>query len=273
MFNFLIPSCIKNEIHERQLLRCINSIRKFHIKNIIYIINDSDNEMDIKYDNINNIYKNIVIIKSKYRYRGELLCFEFMLNNDDNHNYFIIHDSMILCEPLVNIETIQNIKFLWHFTNHIIQWDSTIEEMSEYNIENNIVSHTDLLKHVINKDYYMNVDFQNFAIDYLNNKIKWCGCMGLCCITNKNTMQYMNNIIPFVEIFLSKSTRRNRVINESIFSIICHYIYNYIDFSNSYDGLYYDGITINKNANMPVEEDNLYYICKNKYIGKISFLR
>jgi hypothetical protein len=273
MFNFLIPSCIKNEIHERQLIRCINSIRNFHNENVIYIINDSDDEMDIKYDNIKNKYNNIIIIKSTYRCRGELLCFKFILENNEDDNYFIMHDSMLLIEPLVNIETIKDVKFLWHFTNHRIHWDSIVEEKNVYNIKNNIVSHTDLLKHVIERDYYMNVNFQKFAINYLNNKIKWCGCMGLCCITNKNTIQYMNSIIPFIEIFLSESTRRNRVVNESIFSIICHYIYNYIDFSNSYDGLYYDGITINKNANIPIGSDNLYYVCKNKYIGKISFLR
>ncbi len=273
MFRFLIPSCIRNEQHERQLLRCINSIRKFHPENVIYIINDSDDELDTKYATIENKYSNIIIIKSKYRGRGELLCFKFILENNDDGNYFVMHDSMLLNEPLVNVESIDKIKFLWHFTNHIIHWDTIIEEKNEYNITNKIVSHTDLLKHVIKRDYDMNQHFQNFAINYLNFKTKWCGCMGLCCITNKNTIQYMNSIVPFVEIFLSHSTRRNRVVNESIFSIICHYIYNHIDFSNSYDGLYYNGITQQNHAKMPVGSDNLYYVCKNKYIGKISFLR
>ena len=40
MYNFLIPSCIKNEIHEKQLERCISSIRYFHDKNIIYMKNN-----------------------------------------------------------------------------------------------------------------------------------------------------------------------------------------------------------------------------------------
>jgi hypothetical protein len=271
--NFLIPSCIRNRLHERQLLRCIDSVRLFHIENTIYIINDSNNENDIIYKNISEKYNNVVIIKSNYHYRGELLCFKFILENNDNKNYFILHDSMLLLEPLVNIECVNKIQFLWHFTNHRIQWDTIIEETNNYNINNNIISHTDLLKHIVTRDYHMNKEFQNYAIKCLNDKTKWVGCMGLCCITNKSTINQMNNIIPFIEIFLQYSDRRNRVVNESIFSIICHYIYNDIDFEKSYDGLYYDGIHINENSNLPVGSDNLFYVCKNKYIGKISFLR
>lgn len=273
MFNFIIPSCVKNYLHSNQLFRCINSIRRFHLENIIYIINDSDDDMDYLYNDITSKYNNIFIIKSQYRNRGELLCLKFILDNDNNENYIVMHDSMLLLEPLINIESIKNIKFLWSFTNHILHWDNIIEDRTYYNITNNIYTHTDLLKDTIIKDYNMNSEFQKFAIDCLINKNKWCGCMGLCYITNKKTIKKMNDSLPFVEIFLKKNDRRNRVVNESIFSIICHFFYKEENFYNSYDGLYYDGVNNPNNSNVSLGEDNLFFVCKNKYIGKISFLR
>lgn len=267
MFSFLIPSCLRNDIHKKQLERCIDSIRQFHDEKI-YIINDSDD--DLYYNEIGEKY-NTIVVKSLHRGCAEKTCFKFISENSCFNNYFIMHDSMILLEKLENVEMITNIKFLWHFTNHRIHWDNIIEERTEYNIKNNIVTHTDLLKHHIMRDY--DTEFQLFAIDYLNNKDKWCGCMGFCCITNKKTILHMNSIVPFVEIFLKSSDRRNRVVNESIFSILCHFIFRETNFTDSYDGLYYDGITINIYHGQPTGFDNLRWNNKNKYIGKISFLR
>jgi hypothetical protein len=278
MFIFLVPSCIRNEIHAKQLERCINSIRYFHRENTIYIINDSDDEKDIIYTNVSEKYNNIIIIKSEYRGAGETNCFKFILENEkevSEKNYFIMHDSMLLNEKLINIDCINNIQFLWHFTNHIIDWDNIVEEKTDYNIINNIKSHTDLLRHHIIRDYSCNAKFKNFALDLLENKNKWCGCMGFCCITNKKTIKYMNNIVPFIDNFLQSTNRnrRNRIVNESLFSIICHFIYQDINFKDSYDGLYYDGIQINSYATKPCGFDNLQYLGRNKYISKISFSR
>ena len=278
MYNFLIPSCIKNEIHERQLERCINSIRQFHSENIIYIINDSEKDKDDIYKKLSEKYTNLIVIESLYKGAGETLCFKFILENEKNgcdENYVILHDSMILNIPLTNIEMIQDLQFLWHFTNHIIHWDSIIEEQTEYNINNSIITHTDLLKHHIIRDYSFNETFTNFCIDLLINQCKWCGCMGFCCITNKKSMQTINNTIPFIDIFLklSNRNRRNRIVNESIFSIICHFIYQDTNFKNSYDGLYFDGYKCNNYAGIPCGFDNLQYLGRNNYIGKISFSR
>lgn len=273
MFHFLIPSCIKNELHLNQLFRCVEFIRRHHLMNNIYIINDSDDEMDDIYTHLSYMYNNVIIIKSQYRSRGELLCLKYILDHGDDEQYVVMHDSMLLYEPLTNIESIKTIKFLWTFTNHMIDWDTILEERTEYNIKNNIITHTDLLNHIIKYDYSINKDFQEFAYDLLIHKYKWHGCMGLCYITNKKTITYMNDILPFIDIFLNKNTIRNRVCCESIFSIICYYIFKDEKFEESYDGLYYDGINLNKYAWVPVGYDNLVYVGKNRYIGKISFSR
>lgn len=273
MFNFLIPSCVQSELHIRQLFRCVEHIRRYHPTNKIYIINDSDDEMNYVYVDLSKKYENIVVVKSEYRTRGEILCFKFITDSEENDNFFIMHDSMILYKQLDNIESIENIKFLWCFTNHRVHWDQIVEERTEYNVSNNIITHTDLIKHYIEKDYVMNKEFQEFAFDLLINKNKWCGCMGLCCITNKSTITKMDYFLPFIDKFLSKTGKRNRVVIESIFSIICHFFYREENFENAYDGLYYDGIHLNKSSYQQVGYDDLFFIGKNEYIGKVSFGR
>ena len=274
-YTFIITTCIKNQIHFCQLVRCIKSIRQFHPVNKIYIINDSDEEIDLSsidiYDN-----QNILVIPSYKKGCGELQIFKFILdcNDIDKHdNIIYLHDSVILKKAFINIESIEKVQFLWHFTNHRVHWDTIIEERNEYNIKNNIITHTDLISNYLKTYFYSNVDFLHFALDMLIHKDRWVGCMGLKCIINKNSLIEMNNIIPFSTIFLNFSTRRQRIVCESIFSIICHYCNPTIDFSYSYGGLYYDGFNNNIGANKPLGFDNLVLLGENEYFLKISFGR
>ena len=104
---------------------------------------------------------------------------------------------MLLNKKLENIENI-DFKFIWHFTNHRVHWDIINEPRSEYNTANNIVTHTDLIKHNILRDYKGNKDFITFALDRLKNKDKWCGSIGSCCILNKKSLIKINNKVNFI---------------------------------------------------------------------------
>ena len=114
--------------------------------------------------------------------------------------------------------------------------------------------------------------FLNYAIESLKNKNNWCGCFGNCCIITKKCLENLNKNTNFVEKFINNNTNRERRMNESIFAIICYY-YLPQEYENSYDGLYYDGINVNKYSNVETGFDGLKYCCKNKYISKISFDR
>ena len=107
----------------------------------------------------------------------------------------------------------------------------------------------------------------------MNNKNLWVGCMGYKCIINKDCLINMNKSINFSDIFLQFNTRRERIVNESIFSIICHYLFPNTNFENSYGGLFYDGISDNPGARKDVGFDNLVLLGENNYIQKISFNR
>lgn len=270
-FNFIIPVCIKNSLHLNQLYRCISSVRKFHPFNRIYLIDDSDDCFDIKHLFIHD--EKIFIIKSLNKGSGELQAFKIILDYDISGKCFIMQDSMMLNRELENIDTIKNVKFLWHFTNHTLHWDIIHEPISEFNTANNIIIHTDLIKYHLLNDYKDNVEFLNFALNALQHKSTWCGSLGNCCMIDKETVLFMNNEINFANKFIAHTERRNRVVNESIFALICHFYFPEVDFRDSYDGLYYDGINLNSDHGRDTGFDNLTWCAKNKYVSKVSFGR
>jgi hypothetical protein len=268
---FVISTCIYNDLHLNQLLRCINSIRFYYETILIILINDSDDTF-----NINELFKhdtNIIIIDSLLKGSADQQVFKIIINNDSIDTAIIIQDSMILNKPLDNIDKITEIQFLWHFTNHIYDWDKIEEPHTDYNVRHSIITHTDLIKHQLCIDYNDNPEFLNFALNALNNKESWCGCIGNVSIINRNALIYINNKVNFIDKFIKYDTNRLRRVNESIYPLICHYVFPKINFHNSYDGLYYDGITCNYASNTPTGFDNLVWCCKNPYISKISFGR
>jgi hypothetical protein len=274
MLSFIIPTCIKNIKHFEQLKRCIDSVKLYHPDCNIYLIDDSDD--CFKQDTIFYVksLQNVTIIESIMKGSADQQVFKAILDSiDDSSHYIIIQDSMILNRMFENIDLINNVKFMWHFTNHRIDWDTINEPTTDYNMINNIVTHTDLIKHNLKTNYFEDEKFLDFTLKCLNEKDLWVGCFGNCCIITKKCVKFLDDKTKFSEKFVKNYTNRERRANESIFSLICHY-YLPQDYSNSYDGLYYDGININNFAGKVTDFDNtLLYCCKNKYITKISFCR
>lgn len=274
MFSFIIPTCIKTILHLNQLQRSIESIRMYHENNKIFLINDSSDTFECILKDLTMKYKNVIIIKTLNNGSADQQVFKCILNIDDDvEHYFIMQDSMILNMQLENVEQVTDVTFLWHFTNHILHWDIIMEPTTEYNRLHNIISHTDLIKHHIINNYNNPELFMNFALDRLNNKNLWCGCFGNCCIITKSFLKDLENKFNFVDKFVINSSNRERRMNESIFALMCHFVLPERNFSNSYDGLYYDGYTTNEYSNQPTGFDNQLYCCKKKYISKISFQR
>lgn len=274
MFCFILSLCVRNKLHLNQFIRCVESLKNHHKDNKIIIINGSIDEfLPNIYEFIKN-YENIDLVKSLEKGSEDQQVFKIILDQSDEiTHYFILQDSMILCEKMVDIELIKDVKFLWHFTNHIHHWDTILEPECEYNTKNNIITHTDLIRFILKRDYFNNKSFLDYSLEKLNNKHEWCGCFGNCCIITKECVKNLNNKTGFADIFIKSTSNRDRRANESIFALLCHYYYNKNNYTESYDGLYYDGIHTPENNGTKIGEDNLIYWCKKKYIGKISFVR
>lgn len=274
-FGFIIPICIRNDIHFNQLKRCINSIRNFYENIKIILIDDSDIQYteQIKdfFINDNNVFIKNSIIKGS----ADQQVFKVLLETELFDKAVFIQDSMILNAKLEDIDDI-NLKFIWHFTNHRIHWDVIKEPKTEYNIINNIITHSDLIRHNILRDYKENIDFQNYAITKMKNKNEWCGCFGSLCIIDKKTLTILNSETNFINKFIDSTSNRNRRVNESIFALICHFKFPEINLENSYDGLYFDGYNYGGNnhlTNKLTGFDNLKWCAVHNYFSKISFNR
>ena len=273
MVLFIVSTCIKNNIHLKQLNRCIQSIIIYHPSKFIYIINDSDESYLLEIINLIKNIKNVLLVESKIKGSADQQVFNLITKiNDEFSHYIIMQDSMFLNQSLDNIDKIEDVNFLWHFTNHRIDWDKIHEPYSDFNKNNKIITHTDLIRYHLINNYFEDTNFLKYALQSLINKNTWVGCFGNCCIITKKCVKFLNEKTNFSEKFINNNTNRERRVNESIFSLICHYYFPQ-NYQLSYDGLYYDGISVNIYANTETGFDNLKYCCKNKYISKISFDR
>jgi hypothetical protein len=272
IFGFIIPVCCREDIHLRQLHRCIDSIRKFYFDNHIILVNDSLEKYNI--EKIFSTDKNIQVIKSYNKGSADQQLFKVLLETTLFDKAVFIQDSMLLNKKLEDIENI-DFKFIWHFTNHRVHWDIIKEPKTEYNIKNNILSHTDLIRHNVLRDYSHNDEFQKFCIDKLNKKNEWVGCFGGLCMLSKSVLNTLNKDIDFIDNFINSTSNRDRRVNESIFALLCHYKYPNIKFNESYDGLYYNGsldFKSNKNG-ISAGFDDLKWCTVHDYFSKISFNR
>lgn len=274
-FGFIIPTCINNKIHFNQLKRCVESIRKFHETIHIMLIDDSESEYTnqiIQYFRLDN---KIYIKNSSLKGSADQQIFKVMLETELFEKAIFIQDSMILNKKIEGIDKI-NLQFIWHFTNHRAHWDVINEPKTKYNIQHNITTHTELIRHNVMRDYNNNEVFQKFVLKMLINKHLWCGCFGSLCIIDKKTLLFLNEDISFVENFVNASSNRDRRVNETIFSLICHFKFPMKNFETSYDELYYDGQTHgghNELIGCNTGFDNLKWCAVHGYFSKISFNR
>jgi hypothetical protein len=265
---------VRNIHHLEQLERCISSIRTYHPLNPIYIINDSSEEWTSVVIDILKKFSGIENFQSIKKGSADQQVFRFIKDifGDNNIRWVILQDSMMINEELKGIEQIEHPTFLLHFTNHRVQWDVIREPITEENLKNNIVTHTDLIRYYINS-YTQNNIFKNYALEGLNKKETWVGCFGNLSIVTKEEILKMDKKVPFIDQFINSTGNRERRVNESIYSLICHFCYPDVDFSKSYDNLYFDGIHVNKYYGQPTGFGNLTWCFRNKYISKVSFNR
>jgi hypothetical protein len=272
-FGFIISTSIRTNIHLNQLHRCISSVKKYHPDNDIIIINDSNDNYNLEIEL--KKYDKLHIIKSLKKGSGDQQTFKVLSETNLFDKAVILQDSMLLNKKLENIDEINSVMFLWHFTNHRVHWNNIREPTSQYNIDNNIITHTDLIAHHVLTYYNAHPSFQIFALKSLLRMDKWCGCFGPTCIIDKETLLKLNKEVNLIDIFPNSTSNRDRRTSESIFALICHYVFPNIDFENSYDGLYYDGndkVNLNLSGTATGFDDLKWFKVRN-YFSKIAFNR
>ena len=201
-FGFIITRNVKCEKTNKYWNHCVRCLRFYYPYRKIVIIDDNSNDEFVKSD---YDYQNVIIIKSEYPGRGELLPYYYFYKNNFFNNAVIIHDSVffhkkINFEKYVSFPVIR----LWHFN------------ADKENLDNSL-----RISQNLNNSYLIQENLQLNQINILGfNKDSWYGCFGLQCFINYDflvSIQLKYNIFNMLNCVL---TRLDRCCTERIMGII-----------------------------------------------------
>lgn len=234
-FGFIIPTYIATETHKDLLRECIRKIRLYHANKII-LINDHS-PLDIS--DIQQEFSDVSIELSMVKGAAEMNPYLYFYSHKCFDTAVILHDSMHLNKPLSGVENIKDIQFIRNFTNHILQWERIKEPRTQYNQINAIITHEDLIIHLLKKVLTdKNVSFLTFCLEKYYQKRSWTGCFGIQTIISHDflkELQEKTNILDFTSVI---NNRRERMAMESIFSLACHLLRTSEYLRKSYDGTF-----------------------------------
>lgn len=160
-----------------------------------------------------------------------------------------LHDSMLLTEPLpINVSN--EVEFLWHFTNHRVQWSEIKEPVTIYNRQNKIDTHDDLVLHVVDLMFRANYNhpFYVYFKDMYHKKSEWVGCFAFMTLMKHSFLKQLakeTKLFDAIESIIGNDDRKV-IAFETIFSIACQYTMKQ-KIDHSLGGLYYDGVAYYNN--------------------------
>lgn len=153
MFGFITTRCVVSEATNQYWNQSYRTIRKHYPKNMVMIIDDHSDPRFVRLDE-DLVLGNCVIISSEFRGAGEILPYYYFLKYRLFDKAVILHDSVFFNNPDIDFNRVDDVLFLWHFTQH--QYDNVNDEVG-------------LLGHLRDRDDLVGFYFQ---------KTSWHGCFG-----------------------------------------------------------------------------------------------
>lgn len=237
-FGFIITRHVNSEKTNKYWNQCVKLIRMHYPFKQIIIIDDNSNEEFIKSD---FEYQNLIIIKSEYPGRGELLPFIYFLQYKWFENAIIIHDSVFIHQriPFENINV--SVLPLWH---HIYdkEYLDNLLRISNYLTNNSQIKYNLLAD-----------DILPLGLNNAKNNLKLCfGCQ---CYINLQFLENIENKYRITKLVDAIKCRKDRCGLERIIGLLFCQEYpnikninslfgrifnHYKAFSYNYDEYYFD---------------------------------
>lgn len=195
-FGFIILRHVNTIESDKLWINNIKNIRKYY-RNKIYIIDDNSN---YEYISIKEEFKDINIIKSKFKNRGEILPYYYLYLYELFKQCIIIHDSVFVNKYIDFTEYNDDIYYLWHFDHN-----ANNLELEKYMIQ--------LLE-------------QKKEIDNFYDAKKWYGCFGVQTLIKYSFVQKINDEFKLFSLLNYIDNRQKRMNFERIFSVLCTMIDN-----------------------------------------------
>ena len=201
LYGFIILRHVNSEKTNKSWNNAVKCIRSFYPYRKIVIIDDNSDYNLVKSD---YDYKNILIVQSDFKGRGELLPYYYYLKNKYFDNAIIIHDSVFF-HRRINFEKLIGLKVapLWFFP------------ADKENITNTIRISSELR----NSQYIQNKLLLNDEILMMKN-LKWYGCFGVQSFINHTFLVNLEDKYKFTNMINSVKTRADRCCLERIFGCI-----------------------------------------------------
>lgn len=200
-YGFIMTRHVNSEKTNKYWNHSIKCIRNFHPKAKIIIIDDNSNYHYIKSE---YEYKNVEIIQSEFKGRGELLPYYYFYKNKFFDNAFIIHDSIFI-HKRINFNKIKGVDVLplWHFNPDKENVNNSLQLIS--NFRNQFL-------------LYPNLTLTNEMI--LGRQPEWYGCFGVQSYINHNFLVKISNKYNLFSLLNKVKTRPDRCCLERIFGLI-----------------------------------------------------
>ena len=202
-YGFIMTRHVNSEKTNNYWNQCIKCIRKFYPNTKIVVIDDNSNYDFVK---AQHEYKNVEIIQSEYKGRGELLPYYYYYKNKFFENAFIIHDSIFI-HKRIDFEKIKAIDVLplWHFNPDKENVHNSLQLISSF--RNQFL-------------LYKNLTLSDISI--LGRRPEWYGCFGVQSYINHNFLTRIANKYNLFTLLNKVKTRPDRCCLERIFGLIFH---------------------------------------------------
>jgi hypothetical protein len=195
---FIFTRHVNSERTNSYWIECYKSIRKIYPHNFIIIIDDNSNYDYVSFPDDLEIY-NCDVIQSEYPRCGELLSYYYFYKYHFFEKTFIIHDSTFV-NKLIDVEGVDSIKYIWHFTHH---WDEPDAE----------------------KKLIYKLNYKKELLHFYDEQ-RWYGCYGLQSVITHSFVKRIfekYNLMNLVKFIKSRPQRMNL---ERVFSVVCTYELN-----------------------------------------------
>lgn len=245
---FIITRHVNSEKTNELWKTCIKQIKKHYPEETIIIIDSNPNREFLNNKDVN--LDNCIVIDSEYDQRGFLLPYYYFYKNEWFDRAIVIHDSVMMNNK-INIENIESVKFLWHFTPD-----------SPYL--------SDLIKKILS-----NLNNSKELIETYKDEKKWKGCFGCMSVIDYSFLKYIFEKYNMVTLLDNVKCMQDRESFERIFGVICCYEKNELNLTPSIFGNYTDKINNRKSLSYTYD-DYLEDVNNNKNnsdINKLFFHR
>lgn len=217
-FGILIPASIRHQNQYDWLNQIIIQLSTLYPSAPVVVIDDGSTSP------LNLNLPNVTVIKpDTYKGAGEMLPYYLLWNNRWFKKALIIHDNVYL-KRQIDIDGINDVRFLKTAINHREHWHINLAPITDYNKKHGIYNHDDEILDFLKRAYKPDHPFYQHAMDIYHDKNAWVVCFGCQSVITLDFLDRLHKSTDILNVMPLVTTRRERMVMESLMGIACIYM-------------------------------------------------